>query len=490
MLSAGLIPAASAAGYHCVLITPTADPVGRLADAISGWSDEPAGSPGDDVPAQVLDVLAHASPARPLLLIVDQLEELHTLCPNEQARQAFLCGLVALISGDSTGNRVVIGVRTDFYAQAADDPDLGPVMDNRQLSLRPLGRPELRTVIEKPAALAGLHVDPRMTEMLLADVGDEPGKLPLLSHALLATFERRQGPQLRVEDYLAAGRIEGAINKTADEAYESLSPAEQEVAQAVFIRCTAGDGSIPDTGRPVPRADLDEDTFPGVDAVLERLAAARLITLTTDRVGRQMVEVVHEALIRSWRRLAGWLDAYRGYRPVHQDLIAAADKWEMSGRSGAWVYHGANLDEAQRLLTSSSPIRLTRTERDFLVASRDAAKRRSRRFRFLASGLAVTMLLAGGGIAAAVTQLGQKNAQQRIAEHQRVLAASVALVGRSEQLDVSDPATGALLAAAWKIWPTETSWPSPIPAASSRSGTWPTASRKARLCRCPGASAA
>ena len=103
VLSAGLIPAACAAGYHCVLITPTADPVGQLTDAISGWSGEPAGSPWDDVPAQVLDVLAHASPARPLLLIVDQLEELHTLCPSEQARQAFLRGLVGHRCSDRNG---------------------------------------------------------------------------------------------------------------------------------------------------------------------------------------------------------------------------------------------------------------------------------------------------------------------------------------------------------------------------------------------------
>ena len=429
VLSAGFIPAASAlddSGYHCALITPTADPIGQLADAISSWPGVAVSGPWDDPPARIADALASGPPPQPLLLIVDQMEELHTLCADEQARRAFIQGLLALISSGTARDRVVIGIRSDFYAQCADDPDLGPAMDNRQVNLRPMGKAELRSIIERPAALTGLHIDPRLTEVLLADVGDEPGKLPLLSHALLATFERRQGPQLTVEDYIAAGRIEGAINKTADNAYESLATTERDVVQAIFIRFTAGDGTIPDTRRSVRRADLDPETFPSVDAILDRLASAHLITLTTDRAGQQTVEVVHEALIRSWGRLAGWLDSYRRYRPVHQDLIAAAGKWHMSGRSPGWLYHGSNLEEARELLADNSPVRLTRTERDFLAASRAAARRRSRRFRLLVSGLTVTMLVAGVGVATAVTQSGQKNAQHRIAQSRALAAEAIA----------------------------------------------------------------
>jgi WD40 repeat protein len=428
VLSAGLIPAASTVagagpGYHCVRITPTADPIGQLADAVATWSGVPAAWLHEDPLARITNILASQS-ARvpPLLLIADQMEELHTLCEDEQARRAFTGGLLALIGGDRSQNRVVIGVRTDFYAKCAEDPDLGSAMDNRQVNLRAMGKAELRSIIEEPAALTGLHIDPRLTEVLLADIGDEPGKLPLLSHALLATFERRRGAQLTVEDYIAVGRVQGALDKTADEAYESLDSGERDVAQAIFIRCTAGDGTIPDTRRPVRRADLDPETFPGVDAVLNRLAAARLVTLTTDQAGegasqteQQAVEVVHEALIRSWGRLKGWLEAYRRYRPVHQDLIAAAGKWDMSGRPIGRLYQGANLEEARKLLTSDSAVRLTLTEREFLAASQAAAKRRTRRIGLLAIGLVVALLLGTAAVLTAVNQGSQKDAQQQLA---------------------------------------------------------------------------
>lgn len=458
VLSAGLVPAASTgegggSGYHCARITPTADPVRQLAGAVEEWAGLRPDELRGDTAVRVAEVLASRPPRHtPLMLVVDQMEELHTLCADEQARRAFIRGLLALIGAESTRNRVVIGVRTDFYAECADDPDLGPVMDDRQFILRPMGKPELRSIIEKPAALTGLRVDPRLTEMLLADIGDEPGKLPLLSHALLATFERRQGPQLTVEDYIAVGRVQGALNKTADEAYDSLDAGQRDIARAIFIRCTAGDGTIPDTRRPVRRADLDPETFPGVDAVLNRLAAARLVTLTDERTGetsQQIVEVAHEALIRSWGRLEGWLDAYRRYRPVHQDLITAAVKWDLSGRAPGWLHQGANLEAARTLQASDSPVRLTRTEQDFLNASQAQAKRRSHLLRLLVSGVAMTLVAAIIAAVTAVSQNGQKNEQHSVAVGRQVLQEASAVSS-------ADPGLARqLLVAAYRVAPTD-----------------------------------
>jgi len=426
VLSAGLIPAASAAadggpGYYCARITPTADPAGQLARAVAGWSGVPAAWLKEDLPARIAELASGPAGVPPLLLIADQMEELDTLRADEQARRAFTLGLLALIGGDRPRNRVVIGVRSDyFYDKCADDPALGPLMDGRQVNLRAMGREELRSVIEEPAALTGLHIDSELTEILLRDIGDEPGKLPLLSYALLATFERRRGPQLTVADYIAVGGVQGALEKAAEATYESLSIGERDVAQAIFIRCTAGDGTIPDTRRPVRRADLDPETFPGVDTVLNRFAGVRLLTFTAGQAGadagepgQQTIEVAHEALIRSWGRLQGWLEAYRRYRPVHQDLIAAAGKWDMHGRPAARLYHGANLDEARKLLTSDAPVRLTRTEREFVAASRAAGKRRTRRIGLLAGGLVIALLLGTFAALSAINQGRQKDAQHR-----------------------------------------------------------------------------
>ena len=461
VLSAGLIPAASASGdpqdgYHCVRITPTADPIGQLEDALSLWSGTSVSGLLDDAPAKIADTLAIARPPQPLLLIVDQMEELHTLCDDERARREFIRGLLTVIDGDNTRNRVVIAVRTDFYAQCRDDPDLGPKMRDREVDLWPMGKTELRSAIERPAALVGLRVDPRLREMLLEDVGDEPGKLPLLSHALRASFKRRQGSELTVEDYIAIGRVKGAVSETAEEAYADLDWGQKKVAKSIFMLCTAGGGKIPYTRRPLPRSDFDPECFPGADAVLDGLAAARLLTLAKDRSEEQTVEIAHEALIRFWTRLETWLEDSSAQQELRQDLITAAGKWHKSERSSGWLYHGANLEEARKLLAGHSPIPLPLTAREFLAASQAEAKRRSRRFRFLAVGLAVALLLASVGVAAAVTQFGQKNAQQRIAAARQVVGeiASVGstnpglarqLLAAARRVAATDQTTGALL---------------------------------------------
>jgi hypothetical protein len=292
-----------------------------------------------------------------------------------------------------------------------------------------MGKTELRSVIEGPAALVGLRVDPRLREMLLADVGDEPGKLPLLSHALRASFVCRQGSQLKVEDYLSVGRVQGAVSETAEEAYKNLDEEQKKVAKSIFVLCTVGGGEVPYTRRPLPRSDFDLKCFPGADVVLSRLAAARLLTLSKDRFDEQTVEIAHEALIRFWTRLETWLEDDGGQQELRQDLIAAAGKWHRSGRSTGWLYHGANLEEARNLLAGHAPIPLPLNTREFLAASQAEAKRRSRRFRFLAVGLAVALLVAVGGVAAAITQLGQKDAQQRIAAARQLAGASNHLVG-------------------------------------------------------------
>ena len=431
VLCAGLIPEVAAGaghspGYRCTVITPTADPLGQLMQAISEWSGKQISQRWDDLPSEVAKVIGAAGTYVPMLLVVDQMEELHTLCDDSTARQEFVRGLLALAGDGSAGHRVVIGVRTDFYDRCIDDPDLGPAMEGHQVMLRAMGPAGLRSAIDEPAQLVGLHVAPSLTEMLLADVGDEPGNLPLLSHALLATFERRRGRQLEVDDYIATGRIEGAINKTAEAAYGELDSSEREVARAIFLRCTAGDGEIPDTRRPVKRADLDAETFPNVDAVLGLLAKAHLVTLTSDREGQDTVEVVHEVLIRSWQRLAGWLDLYNRDRAVHQKLISDVAGWKKENQSPGWLYQQTVLTNAKKLADNPF-IPLTRAEREFLAASENAEKKRARRRRQRALAIVILLLVAlsAGGVAFQRSQAAALSA--RIASAQQLTANAGAL---------------------------------------------------------------
>lgn len=102
--------------------------------------------------------------------------------------------------------------------------------------------------------------------------------LPLISHALLRTWLRRQGKVMTVAGYDAVGGIEHALARSAEETYQALDPTQQGVAKQIFLRLTALGEGTEDTKRRVTRDELDPDE-PNTAVVLATLAGARLITL-------------------------------------------------------------------------------------------------------------------------------------------------------------------------------------------------------------------
>lgn len=337
------------------------------------------------------------------LLIVDQFEELFTLCPDADQRAAFID---ALLTADC---RVVVGVRADFYGHCAQYPALVEAITDGQLLLGPMGPEELRQVIMQPAVKANCTVETALVSRLIADATGQAGVLPLLSHALLETWRRRRGTTLTLAGYEAAGGIQHAIAQTAERTFTSLEKQQRALARQVFLRLTAlGDGTE-DTKRRLPRAELDDDV--DVDVVLDRLAHARLLTLDRDTV-----EIAHEALIRSWPRLRNWLSTDRdGLRTMRQ-LTEAAATWASLDRDPDALYRGSRLDTALEWTTRDG-VRTSTTERDFLKASQDARNeqrrrdhRQTRRLRQLVALLLVLLLFAGSAVVLAIR--AQKQAAQ------------------------------------------------------------------------------
>jgi class 3 adenylate cyclase len=229
------------------------------------------------------------------LLVVDQFEEVFTLCRDEDERRTFI---VALLGAAERGLRVVVALRADFYGHCAAYPRLAAALEHRQALVGPMNDDELRRAIERPAEHVGLLLEPGLVEGILRDVVGEPGALPLLSHSLLETWKRRSGRVMTLVGYLQAGGVQGAITKTAETVYrEALSPDQQALARNIFLRLTELGHGTGDTRRRVaiaelvPRPEQQND----VDEVLRRLADARLVT-----IGEGTVEVAHEALIRHW----------------------------------------------------------------------------------------------------------------------------------------------------------------------------------------------
>ncbi|NUP24939.1 MAG: helix-turn-helix domain-containing protein [Streptomyces sp.] len=440
-------------------------------------------------------------------VIVDQFEELFTLCRDREERDRFLDLLLDARRPESR-LRVVVAVRGDFYGHCADHRALAEAVCRANLLVGPMSRDELREVITGPATAAGLNVERSLTAEILDEVVDRPGALPMLSHALLETWRRRRGRLLTLAAYEETGGVRGAIAATAEEVYGALPGEQGRIARRILLRLIApGDGTA-DTRRPASRTELGS----GARDVLERLVAARLVTLDGDTV-----ELAHEALITGWPRLAGWIEEGRDRLRTQRALGEAAHAWEQLERDPGALYRGTRLARAEELFAreagegvgraaSQDPVwesgegvgresdadgtppgqdpawgsdgdlagqssrglapkpdqhrapapddDLTPLERAFLTASlagreaeREAEGRAVRRTRALVVGLTVVLVLAlaAGLVAWQRDRVGQEEAAK---------AAARRLAGVADGLRSTDPRTAALLGvAAWRIAP-------------------------------------
>lgn len=327
---------------------------------------------GDRQPSSVL---------RHALLVVDQFEELFTLCRDDFEREAFIDNLLTALAPERDGLvTLIITIRADFYAHLAQYPELREAVARTQEYIGPMTSDELRRAIEEPAKRgraadgAPWELEPGLVDLILRDVGEEPGALPLLSHALLETWKRRSGHLLTLKGYHDAGGVRGAIAHTAETTYQQLSPEQQAIARGIFLRLTELGEATEDTRRRASFAELIPQGKEGLAtrAVLTRLADTRLITL-----GENTAEVAHEALIREWSRLREWLNQDREGLKLHRQLTEAAQEWEMLERDAGALYRGARLAQAREWCQTNRE-RINESERTFLEASEENEKRETR----------------------------------------------------------------------------------------------------------------
>jgi serine/threonine protein kinase len=354
---AGLIPAWKAATMGMVhVIVPTAHPLESLAASLTRQSESVTATSTliDDLMTDTRSLrlyvrkMLSGSGVSNLLLVIDQFEEAFTLCKDPTERKAFIENLLSLTDEDAeyTVARVVITLRADFYHHCAEYEGLRLMLEKHQVYIGTLTTDELREAITAPAEKNGWDFQPGLVDLILADVGTEPGALPLLSHALLETWKRRQGRTLTLQGYHEAGGVKKAITQTAESVYDKLSPAEQTVARNIFLRLTEVGQGVQNTRRRVKLDDLAPAKEQEVVArVLKTLTDARLVTAEQDSA-----EVAHEALIREWGTLRKWLDQDRSFLLWQQRLQDAMHQWETSGHSEDEGLRGALLRESEMWL--------------------------------------------------------------------------------------------------------------------------------------------
>ncbi|MPZ83743.1 MAG: hypothetical protein GEV28_26460 [Actinophytocola sp.] len=449
VIRAGLVARLGSAPV--VVLTPGAHPLEECAVRIGALIGESAATLRAEFAADPANLHLRVSQAMvdrdDLVLVIDQFEEVFTLCRDEDERAWLIRALVTAASADHSRTRVVLGVRADFYGHCARHPELVAALRDNQVLVGPMDEAELRDVVVKPAERVGLRVETALVTRIIANTASQPGALPLLSHVLLETWRRRRGTTLTLAGYEAAGGLQHALAHTAEDTVAALEPRQQTVAKQVFLRlCALGDGTE-DAKRRVRREELAD--LPGAADVLDRLARARLVTLDRDNV-----ELAHEALIRHWPRLREWLAEDREGLRTHRQLTEAAQAWESLLRDPGALYRGARLARAQDW-SAGGGFSLSPLEREFLYASRSAqeaehaAERlRTRRYRRLVALLMVLLVIATATTVYAVQA-------QHAAGEQRNASIAQSVITQATVLSRTDPALAAQLAlSAYRLAPT------------------------------------
>ncbi|MFJ9154613.1 helix-turn-helix domain-containing protein [Streptomyces sp. NPDC102270] len=405
-------------------------------------------------PAATHEKLLDPAPDGPeRFVVVDQFEEIFTLCRDRADRWRFVDRLLAAAEPASR-LRVVIAVGGRFLPRCAQHDGLAHALQHHALAVRPMTRAELQEAVVRPATAAGLRVERELTARIVEEAADRPGALPLLSQALRETWRRRTSGVLTLAAYEAAGGINGAIAAAAEEVYGRLSPVQVVTARRLLLALiTPGEGSA-DTRRPVSLADLREWPDPELPVVLDRLARARLVLLDEGNV-----ELAHEALITHWPRLQAWIETNRERLREHRRLSEVARRWTERDHDPCSLYRGTQLAVADLLFDrGTSDHDLTGRERAFLSASRVAdsmerwkARRIQRRMRSLA--VVCTVVVVGALVAAQVAwQRGNA------ADLENIRATALEAAALAARTQAVDPRTAALLSvASWRLAPSPVS---------------------------------
>ncbi|MEL7155079.1 MAG: protein kinase [Actinomycetota bacterium] len=437
VVRAGLIPAlreGRAPGsdrWFVTTMVPGVDPFDDLENALLRVAVDPPPALGDELrrsPKGLARMIRRLLPAdRQLLLVIDQFEELFTVVDDPGQTRLFLDSLVEALSSEHPALRLVATLRADFYDQPLRHPEFARLIREATVPVHPLAADELEKVITEPARAVGVGFEPGVVARITADVSDQPGALPLLQYALTELFDQRTEATLTGEAYARLGGVPAAIARRADEVYLALTDRQRAEAQRVFGRLVSlGDGTD-DTRRRVRREELGHQAE--TEVTIAAFGTARLLSFDRDpSSGDQTVELAHEALIRHWPRLGGWLADDRDRLRIQRHLTETARSWEAGSRPPGDLYRGGRLEAAQELADANEG-GLSTLEAEFLAASTEAhlaqvaAERRGRqRLQRSLTGVAVIAVLALIAGALAFVQRGRANDEAERANQERARA--------------------------------------------------------------------
>ena len=393
----------------------------------------------------------------PLILVVDQFEELYTMT-GEQERQAFTEALVDAITHPQSRLRIVITLRADFYDHPLATMGIGELLRDHTELVTPMTQPELERAITRPAESVEVIVEPALLAALTADATSQPGVLPMLQYTLTELFDSRRGATMTAAAYESMGGLTRALVTRAESLFGALGADGRAAAKQVFLRLVSLNEGGGDTRRRALLSELKsiEGTEGEVDDMLRAFARHRLLSFDRDPASRApTVEIAHESLIGAWGRLESWIDEARADIQARARLTMATAEWIDEERNPDFLLAGASLARYQTWV-SDPPVHLTSVEREFLEAAVAEEREREilareqqlqgsqlrRRTRALVGLGAISVLV----VALALLAYGQRERARDLSEELATTDEARQLVAESGLALADDPELAILLA--------------------------------------------
>ena len=360
---------------------------------------------------------------------------------------------------------VVVAVRADYLGRLIAYPPLKAALDAGLFTVGPMSEAELRLAITGPAAEAGLAVEPAVVEAVIAELregaagGLGSGVLPLMSQAMAATWEHREGSRADPARLPACGR---GRRRGQPQRPGRLRHPDQPAAGRGPPGVHPADGHHP--GWPVRAAPVQQDrsALPGE----RRWQPTSTRSSTSSAPGacssseKDSVEISHDALLQAWKQLRDWLGDDQLDRALYSQVVTDAHTWDINGRDSAYLYRPGRLATIDAAATrwQDAPTRyppLPATSKAFLGAAHHAAGRShppaARRDRRPAGPHRDRRQPPRR-----IRDAANASRQAANASRQHAIALSRQLAAESLAIDSGDPLTARRLAvAAWRVFPTD-----------------------------------
>jgi HEAT repeat protein/energy-coupling factor transporter ATP-binding protein EcfA2 len=303
-----------------------------------------------------------AASAPQMVIYIDQFEELFTLVEDEADRELFINNLVVAATDPDSPVLIVLTLRADFYDRPMNYHALGQLIGENNRSVLPLTLGELNDAISLPAQRPDVQLEfegDLVAEIVFdllefRDPADKTtslaGALPLLQFALAKLYEQREGKLLTLAAYRAMGGVSGAIGSHAEDEFRKIDGVDERTLHQVFYRLIIVDDSGTATRRRAARSEVTRGDL-AAEQLVDSLIANRLLVAGND----QVLEVAHEALLRSWQRLGEWISANAHHILWLQQVETAAHDWAEQGKPDRLLW---DYEELQPVYDANEHLRM------------------------------------------------------------------------------------------------------------------------------------